>query len=507
MFKLKNSLLTTLVFTTLSFYSFGQKSLGTKTFPNSTPEEQGMSSLVLDSLIQYVITTNQNIHNLTIIRNNHLVLNTDFYPYSSKNLHDLASVTKSITSLLIGIAIDKKYIKNENEPVLKYFPEITHSSKQLDSLKIRDLLAMQSGFKCGLEDGEKALSDMRKTKDWIQFIFNLPMTSEPGTNWSYCSCNYYLLGEILNRTTGLTPLNFAKKYLFNPLNIKGAHWISNYKGINHGWGDLLLHPLDLAKIGQLVLDDGQWGGKQIVSNNWISKSLKSSVKLSEDRGYGYGWWIHNALGGYSEAVGRGEQTLSIIPSENLVVVMFGGGYNQSKIGEFVLKSVKSNLPLKKVNYEYDLLEKTIKNISKGPSTKFSEANRNIIQKLNNKTIEFENNMAGIDAIKLHFSNTKKGVLEIYGKNISGKNPFIISKNSYKIGKDLNVKKLDPKLSLPVAIQAWFNGDDQFILHFNQYCRINNFYFYFTLNGKKVNTKMEETTNFIKTDIKSRIIEK
>ena len=106
------------------FNSYGQTGKLLKIFLRASPEQQGMSSLVLDSLMLFIKNTNQNIHHLTIIRNNQTVLDADIYPYSSQYLHDLASVTKSFTSLLIGIAIDKGFIKDENEPVLKFFPEI-----------------------------------------------------------------------------------------------------------------------------------------------------------------------------------------------------------------------------------------------------------------------------------------------------------------------------------------------------------------------------------------------
>ncbi len=151
-----------------------------------------MNSLVLDSMMLFIKNTNQNIHHLTIIRNKQTVLDAEIYPYSSQYVHDLASVTKSIVSILIVIAIDKAFIKDENQSVLKFFSEINVHNPELDSLKIRDLLTMCSGFDCNFKDGEKALRDMRKTNDWLNFIINMPMTSKPGDTFSYCSCNFHL---------------------------------------------------------------------------------------------------------------------------------------------------------------------------------------------------------------------------------------------------------------------------------------------------------------------------
>ena len=132
------------------YNSFGQAAELFKTFPQSSPEQQGSSSVTLDSMLLFIKNTNQNIHHITIIRNDQTVLDADIYPYSSQYLHDLASVTKSFTSLLTGIAIDKKFIKDENEKVLKFFPEITTHNKFLASLKIKDLITMTSGFACGI---------------------------------------------------------------------------------------------------------------------------------------------------------------------------------------------------------------------------------------------------------------------------------------------------------------------------------------------------------------------
>ena len=117
--------------------------------------------------------------------------------------------------------------------------------------------------------------------------------------------------------------DFAKKYLFDQLQIENTKWLTNYKGMNNGWGDLFLYPADMAKIGKMMLDKGRWQGKQIVSEQWITKCLTTLGKLPDDKGYGYGWWTNDKVG-YCEAAGRGRQTISVIPSKNMVVTMLGG---------------------------------------------------------------------------------------------------------------------------------------------------------------------------------------
>jgi len=472
----------------------GQNAKLLETFPISSPEQQGINSSVLDSMLLFIMNTNQNIHHLTIIRNNQTVLATDIYPYDSQYLHDVASITKSLISILMGIVIDKGFIKHENELVLQFFPEVNAHNRLLDLLKIKDLVTMSSGFDCGVGDGEKTLSNMRISKDWVTFIFNLPMTSKPGVAFSYCSCNFYLLGEIIYRATKLTPHEFAKKYLFQPLQISNSKWLTNYKEMNHGWGDLFLYPLDMAKIGQMVLDGGKWHGKQIVPEQWMKKSLQTLSKLPDDKGYGYGWWTNDKVG-YYEAAGRGRQTISVIPSKNMVVIMLGGEFDADAIGKYIFESIKADKDLQKNRSDYNKLKITIKKIASAPSFEPAKMKENIIQKLNKRTIAFGNNIAGMDSMQFDFTSKVKGAVVFYKNGSKEKHHFVFSTNTYALS-------FDSTLQLPVALKACFGNENDLILHLNQLCRINNFYFRFQVKGKAVTTTMEETSNFIKVSIPS-----
>ena len=158
-----------------------------------------------------------------VIRNDQIVLDACFYPFQKDFVHDLASVTKSVTALLIGIAIDKGFVKDDNQLVYQFFPEYTIKNDTLSKLKIKDLLNMSSGFICSWYNGEKELQQMNKSQDWVKFMFSLPFKSIPGEKFSYCSGNFYLLAEILQRTTKMTCLDFAKKYLFQPAQISVNH--------------------------------------------------------------------------------------------------------------------------------------------------------------------------------------------------------------------------------------------------------------------------------------------
>ena len=142
---LYKNLLLICVFLLLTSLAFTQSQ---KIWKTSSPEEQGMNSLIFANAIKRVKQDSTNIHSLLIIKNNHIVLDASFYPFKNNYVHDLASVTKSVTSLLIGIAIDKKFIESENEPIINYFPEYKIKNDTLRSVTIKNLLNMSSGFQC-----------------------------------------------------------------------------------------------------------------------------------------------------------------------------------------------------------------------------------------------------------------------------------------------------------------------------------------------------------------------
>lgn len=193
-----------------SVYSCCGQQLPWKT---SAPEAQGMNSMTLIDGLNELQQKGANIHSLLIIRNNHIVLDAAFYPYRQSYAHDLASVTKSVMSLLIGIAIDNHFIQSDQDPVIKYFPEYPVREGNLNSLTIKDLLNMASGFQCSPANGEQELEQMQEGDDWAGFMLGLPFSSTPGETFSYCSGNFYLLAELLQRATGMTCHDFARKFV------------------------------------------------------------------------------------------------------------------------------------------------------------------------------------------------------------------------------------------------------------------------------------------------------
>src|SRR5438445_12618454 len=216
--------------------------------------------------------------------------------YHGTDEHSMQSVSKSVTSATLGIAITRKDFKGSLEtPVLKYFNNST--VKNLDERKrrmtIRDVLTMSTGLDwnedVAYNDPKNAASMMEATDDWVQFVIDLPMAHDPGTVFAYSSGATELLAYIFQKDTGQDIEEYAKKYLFTPLGIEHYYWKRTPKGLPDTEGGLFLRAEDLAKIGYLYLHNGVWDGKQIVSADWVKQSLTPAIDAGDGWKYGFQW--------------------------------------------------------------------------------------------------------------------------------------------------------------------------------------------------------------------------
>ena len=291
----------------------------------STPEEQGMGSRVLVEMVEHVQNKSLHIDSILIVRNGYMVLDTYFWPFSKKDKHIIHSCTKSIMSALIGIAIDKGFIQNVNQPIKDFFPDKAFADQEelKKSITLENLLMMTSGLKC--RDSYlyrwEGLFQMRSSPDWAQYVLDLPMAGPPGEKFEYCNGVSYLLSVIIQNTTQMNTLAFARIHLFEPLGIRDVGWATSPQDVYIGWGEMRLKPHDLAKFGWMFLNKGRWGNKQIVPSAWVEVSTRRQVDTALFDGYGYQWWVDSA--GYYMAVGFKGQRIFIIPGKNIVAVFTG----------------------------------------------------------------------------------------------------------------------------------------------------------------------------------------
>jgi CubicO group peptidase (beta-lactamase class C family) len=284
----------------------------------------------------------KNIHSILIVKDGMLVFEEYFYSYYLGRLHDLASCTKSITSLLAGIALDLGYLKGVDQKVLPFFPEylpleVDHDLKV--DLTIEDLLTMRTGFACDDWDPRSPTYHLYdypfSEPDVIKTTLNFPQQDSHGTHYSYCSASTVLLGALLERATGMTVAKFAKQYLFDPLGLGTAIWHTLPDKIIDTAGSLQIHPREMARLGLMMLQNGNWQGQQLISPDWIAQSIQQHVALDFNqtwgKGYGYLWWLSDVeIAGQTvhsfAASGAGGQVIAVYPDQNMVVVLTGGNY-------------------------------------------------------------------------------------------------------------------------------------------------------------------------------------
>jgi CubicO group peptidase (beta-lactamase class C family) len=300
----------------------------------ATPEELGMSSDVLADMVAELINLRDHyrLHEVVVVRNGRLVLDAAFHPFQGGMTHGLASVGKMLTSTLIGIAIDRGYIESVDEPVLSFFPdrEIANREARKEAMTIAHLLAQRSGIYHG-SDGGHSEEDMamRASPDWIQWILDQPMASEPGTVYYYSNANLHLAAGILKQATGMAPLEFARRFLYRPLGITDVIWEADPQGVNYGAGGQMHLLPDLARLGFIYLHAGQWMGRQIVSPGWVSRATSAypgppPPGWPPDWSLGFAWAIDSQRN-FVETAGSGGQAMRLLRDEDVVIATVAGG--------------------------------------------------------------------------------------------------------------------------------------------------------------------------------------
>jgi CubicO group peptidase (beta-lactamase class C family) len=329
----------------------------------AAPEAVGMDGLRLCSIATRLQAQNANVHAVVIVRHGKLVFEQYFpgcddpwgapdgqFSFDATTKHDMRSVSKSVTSLLVGIAINRKLIASTDEPLLKFFPQ--YSELKLpgwDKIVLRHLLTMSSGISW---DEARAWNDPKndephlgKDVDPARYVLAKPIAAPPDAIWTYNGGGTDLLGNIIAQVSGRSLDAFAREVLFQPLGISDWEWkVYENRKVSAAAG-LRLRPRDAAKIGQLVLNRGVWNGKQIVSAAWIEQSIAPRFQAIGYFGglffYGYNWWLGRTLSEGKEvtwiaAVGLGGQRIVIVPAIDLVMMVTSGMYTNPRQGNATL---------------------------------------------------------------------------------------------------------------------------------------------------------------------------
>ena len=318
-------------------------------WPVASQAEAGLNPERLCDLVDEIAKLDANIHSVLIVRGGKLVF--EHYragvdqkwglslPDAAQDpdiKHDVRSVSKSVTSLLIGIALERKLIADLDRPVFSYFPEYATARTQAkDGILLRHLITMSSG----LEWDESTSYDSAHNSEVVmnlmpqpyRYVLDQELADEPGTVWNYNGGGVALLGAIIQKTSGKRLEEFAREALFTPLGITDFEWSTMRNRDASAAAGLRLRSRDMAKLGLLMLSDGKWNGKTIVSAEWVQESMKPRFWI-EFGHYGYLWW----LGSYrfankwidsTEANGLGGQRIIVLPALDMVIVFTAGYYD------------------------------------------------------------------------------------------------------------------------------------------------------------------------------------
>lgn len=320
------------------------------------PEDAGLDSQIIKELLDSIKTGfYPNRHSVLIYKDDRLVVEEYFsgpdenwgtdigiVQHEDTVLHDMRSVSKSVVSACIGLAISQGKIKNVDQPVFDFFEDYSqYNNEGREKLTIKHLLTMTSGLQWNedipYDNPENSENQMINSGDGIGFVLSRSLVAKPGTVWRYNGGTTELLAEIIHRTSGKNIHEFAKEFLFEPLGITNSEWtISPSTNSPAAASGLRLRSRDMLKFGILYLYEGTWGEKQIVPKEWVNESLTSMIARPDGGGYGYQFWIFDYLIQGKKltipaAVGNGDQRIYVDKGNHLLIVTTAGNYNKWNI--------------------------------------------------------------------------------------------------------------------------------------------------------------------------------
>jgi CubicO group peptidase (beta-lactamase class C family) len=319
--------------------------------PAATPVAARADNALDAVLASFDKDEHPDLKGVVVMRDGQIVAERYFNGDTAETLHDIRSAGKSITSLLMGIAIDRGKIGGVNDPVARYWPEAKGCA--IGDVPLRDVLTMRSGLAAFDEDPASPGNEdkMDEAPDPLAFILSIPRADQPGTRYRYNSVTAYVAGLAVAKATGGTLADFARANLFTPLGITRWQWSSDAAGYTKGQGNLSLTTRSLATIGEMVREGGRYRGRRIVSANWLRQALVPKVGITASDpfadGYGYFWYAKTQqIGGtavpVSFASGNGGNKIYVVPSRHLVVAItssaYGHGYGQRR-SELILKTI------------------------------------------------------------------------------------------------------------------------------------------------------------------------
>ena len=322
----------------------------TKEWQGSSPERQGMDSAELARLFDSI--NSSSIRSVLIVRHGYLVLEAYAPSIGPDTAQPIYSGTKSFTSALVGIALEKGYLPSIHHRLLDFFPDLQYANHdpRKRSITLENLLTMTSGvawWEYVAFDSRNTLMQMERSSDWVQFFLDRPMVEDPGTRWNYNTGGAHVLSAIVQKQSGKTLSDFAAENLFTPIGITSVNWPADPQGVSFGGRGISMTARDMARFGYLYAREGMWDGRQVIPAEWVRESTKKRFAAKFGQDYAYLWWVP-AFGGFAANGFRG-QRIFVIPEQDLVVVITASINSQAMMTEpeylvrrFILPAVKSS---------------------------------------------------------------------------------------------------------------------------------------------------------------------
>ncbi|HVU26174.1 MAG TPA: serine hydrolase [Verrucomicrobiae bacterium] len=387
----------------------------TISLPRSTPEAQGISSL---AILDFLETADKNfnadsnaVHSFMLVRHGHVVAEGWWSPYDAKTRHKMFSLSKSFTSTAVGLAIADGKL-SLNDPVISFFPDDTSENPgdNLKAMRVRDLLIMSSGqnadtiAQLGNVMGSFGHTNVSLTKAFL----NAPVEVKPGTLFIYNTPGTYMLSAIVQKATGEKVFDYLRPRLFKPLGIENATWDESPQGVTLGGIGLNIRTEDIAKLGQLYLQKGNWNGKQLIPAAWVAAATTKQTSNGSnpasdwEQGYGYQFW--RARHDIFRGDGLYGQFCIVMPEQDAVVAMTGGTRDMAGVMNLIwdklLPAMQTN-PLPANDGAYERLKAKLASLTllqpKGSAT--SE----MAGQVSGKIYSFPPNIFNIDSVKFDFN--------------------------------------------------------------------------------------------------------
>jgi hypothetical protein len=371
--------------------------------PRSSPEAQGVSSEGIRKFIAAANASGVGWHSFMLLRHGHVVAEGWWKPFEASFTHTLYSLSKSFTSTAIGLLVKDGKL-NIDATVGSFFPDEVPASpgEHFSQMKVRHLLSMNTGH------AEDTMPKLRASNDnWTKTFLSQPVAFEPGTHFLYNTGATYMLGAIVHKITGQTLAAFLQPRLFQPLDINGYDWETSPQGLNTAGYGLRIKTEDIAKFGQLYLQQGRWNGKEILTADWVKAATSYQTKSQEgngdwSQGYGYQFW--RCKPGFYRGDGAYGQFCIVMPEQDAVMAVTSESWDMQQsmttIWENILPAIQSG-PLPANETSFSALKKELSNLTL-PVTRGSLLSP-ISSRYQNKIFKVDNNGFGVTQTTFNFT--------------------------------------------------------------------------------------------------------